>query len=137
MNKVKQKASLQKRVIKPLKVFAWIDNLAVQPPLARALSLIEGDGALGIKNGQIRQRPAIAEGWFVESQPVINRPACFPPALVFRRSAQPVIPGNHAAGRNLRHPQSSLGRRLAYMSPERLAVAIGANHIGDGPPSHH
>src|SRR6185312_13669187 len=60
----------------------------------------------------------------------------FPPAQIFRRATQPVVPRNHAASRRLRHPHGGFFRGFRRVTPQRMAVSVRAGYIGDGAALH-
>src|SRR5205085_2010201 len=62
-------------------------------------------------------------------KPVKEGAAHLAPAGILGRTAQPMKPGHHTAGRSLREPKRQLRRRFRDVTPVWLGIAVRTGNV--------
>ena len=128
VNEVEDEAAVEQGIVHSLQE---VGNVAA------AGRLVERVGALREHDRKIRDGLFDLEVGRVGGDPLVEAAAGLFPAVIFRFTAEPVIPGCHAAGRGLSHPHGGFERSLGGVPPQRVGVGVRAGHIGDRAALHH
>src|SRR5439155_17240751 len=128
MYKVAQESPFEQCIVESLKKLGWV---------AATGRVVVRIRSLGKNDPKVRNRGFIDEVLLLGRDPLEEFCPGGPPSQVLRRSAKPVIPRHHAAGRGLRQPHPRLLGRFRRMPPKRAGIGIGAGYVRDGLALHH